>query len=1178
MTNGSIVNTGTATGTPPTGPTVTDQSQVTVPYAAASITIAKSASIASYSASNVPVTYHYLVTNTGNVTLNPVTVTDPMANLSAISCPDTQLAAGDNETCSATYTTTSTDVTNGSIVNTGTATGTPPTGPTVTDQSQVTVPYAAASITIAKSASIASYSASNVPVTYHYLVTNTGNVTLNPVTVTDPMANLSAISCPDTQLAAGDNETCSATYTTTSTDVTNGSIVNTGTATGTPPTGPTVTDQSQVTVPYAAASITIAKSASIASYSASNVPVTYHYLVTNTGNVTLNPVTVTDPMANLSAISCPDTQLAAGDNETCSATYTTTSTDVTNGSIVNTGTATGTPPTGPTVTDQSQVTVPYAAASITIAKSASIASYSASNVPVTYHYLVTNTGNVTLNPVTVTDPMANLSAISCPDTQLAAGDNETCSATYTTTSTDVTNGSIVNTGTATGTPPTGPTVTDQSQVTVPYAAASITIAKSASIASYSASNVPVTYHYLVTNTGNVTLNPVTVTDPMANLSAISCPDTQLAAGDNETCSATYTTTSADVTNGSIVNTGTATGTPPTGPTVTDQSQVTVPYAAASITIAKSASIASYSASDVPVTYHYLVTNTGNVTLNPVTVTDPMANLSAISCPDTQLAAGDNETCSATYTTTAADVTNGSIVNTGTATGTPPTGPTVTDQSQVTVPYAAASITIAKSASIASYSASDVPVTYHYLVTNTGNVTLNPVTVTDPMAGLSAISCPDTQLAAGDNETCSATYTTTAADVTNGSIVNTGTATGTPPTGPTVTDQSQVTVPYAAASITIAKSASIASYSASNVPVTYHYLVTNTGNVTLNPVTVTDPMAGLSAISCPDTQLAAGDNETCSATYTTTAADVTNGSIVNTGTATGTPPTGPTVTDQSQVTVPYAAASITIAKSASIASYSASNVPVTYHYLVTNTGNVTLNPVTVTDPMAGLSAISCPDTQLAAGDNETCSATYTTTSADVTNGSIVNTGTATGTPPTGPTVTDQSQVTVPYAAASITIAKSASIASYSASSVPVTYHYLVTNTGNVTLNPVTVTDPMASLSAISCPDTQLAAGDNETCSATYTTTVDRRDQRLDREHRHRHGHPAHGPDGHRPVPGHRPLRRGVDHDRQVPRSFKPDQLHCSWPNSQLRLPRDEHRRCVAERSLRVGQPHSERELS
>ena len=38
----------------------------------------------------------------------------------------------------------------------------------------------------------------------------------------------------------------------------------------------------------------------------------------------------------------------------------------------------------------------------------------------------------------------------------------------------------------------------------------------------------------------------------------------------ETCTATYTTTQADVDAGGITNTGTATGTPPTGPTVTDR--------------------------------------------------------------------------------------------------------------------------------------------------------------------------------------------------------------------------------------------------------------------------------------------------------------------------------------------------------------------------------------------------------------------------------------------------------------------------------------------------------------------------------------------------------------------------------------------------------------------------------
>ena len=52
-------------------------------------------------------------------------------------------------------------------------------------------------------------------------------------------------------------------------------------------------------------------------------------------------------------------------------------------------------------------------------------------------------------------------------------------------------------------------------------------------------------------------------------------------------------------------------------------------------------------------------------------------------------------------------------------------------------------------------------------------------------------------------------------------------------------------------------------------------------------------------------------------------------------------------------------SIGIAKSASISGFSAAGTPVTYSYVVTNTGNVTLSNVSVTDPMVGLCAISCP---------------------------------------------------------------------------------------------------------------------------------------------------------------------------------------------------------------------------
>ena len=165
--------------------------------------------------------------------------------------------------------------------------------------------------------------------------------------------------------------------------------------------------------------------------------------------------------------------------------------------------------------------------------------------------------------------------------------------------------------------------------------------------------------------------------------------------------------------------------------------------------------------------------------------------------------------------------------------------------------------------------------------------------------------------------------------------------------------------------------------------TYSYKVTNTGNVTLDPVTVTDPMAGLSPISCPATSLAPWVSETCTATYTTTQADVDRGLSENTGTATGTPPSGPPVTAQSSVCIPACRyPSIASKKTASIKSYSAPGTLVTYSYKVTNTGNVTLDPVTVTDPMAGLSPISCPATSLAPWVSETCTATYTTTQADV----------------------------------------------------------------------------------------------------------------------------------------------------------------------------------------------------
>ena len=67
--------------------------------------------------------------------------------------------------------------------------------------------------------------------------------------------------------------------------------------------------------------------------------------------------------------------------------------------------------------------------------------------------------------------------------------------------------------------------------------------------------------------------------------------------------------------------------------------------------------------------------------------------------------------------------------------------------------------------------------------------------------------------------------------------------------------------------------------------------------------------------------------------------------------------------------------------------------ITYSFEVTNTGNVTLNGVTVTDPLPGLSALSGGSSTLAPGASTVFTATYVVTQADVDAGEILNTATA-----------------------------------------------------------------------------------------------------------------------------------------------------------------------------------------
>jgi uncharacterized repeat protein (TIGR01451 family) len=243
------------------------------------------------------------------------------------------------------------------------------------------------------------------------------------------------------------------------------------------------------------------------------------------------------------------------------------------------------------------------------------------------------------------------------------------------------------------------------------------------------------------------------------------------------------------------------------------------------------------------------------------------------------------------------------------------------------------------------------------------------------------------------------------------IFNRGFATGVAPDGTRVRASAPLSIPAVhQPAISIVKTASVDSFSAAGTPVTYYYLVSNNGNVTLDPVTVTD-RRGL-PVSCPQDALAPTGEMTCTAHYVTTQRDVNRGSIANTGDVTGRTPTGADETDQDSLDIPAVhEPEIAIAKTASATGFTTAGQLITYSYLVTNTGNVTLHGLTVTDSR-GL-PLSCPRTRLAVAQAMTCTARYLTTQADANAGAILDVATARGRTPSGAPVFAASSAFVPY---------------------------------------------------------------------------------------------------------------------------------------------------------------------
>ena len=909
------------------------------------------------------------------------------------------------------------------------------------------------------------------------------------------------------------------------------------------------------------ASVTVANGASATATDADDI-VTYTITVRNTGNVTLTSVGIaSDTLTRIgggalsltsgptfvsnSGASAAGT-LVPGETATFTASYTLVQDDVNAGGVSNTATGTGTPATGSPVTDVSDdgidtdgntaddptetLITPAPAiettktATVTVANGISATATDADDV-VTYTIELRNTGNVTLTSVGIASDTltriggAALSLTSGPtfvsnsgasaQGTLVPGETATFTASYTLVQADVDRGGVSNTATGTGTPPTGGPVTDvsddgidtdgntvddptQTLITLAPAieatkTAAVTVANGSDTANVDAGDV-ITYTITAQNTGNVTLTVVSVNDQLTRLGGAnltltsgptfvsnsgSSPQGTLVPGETATFTASYTLVQADVDAGGVSNEAAARGTPPIGSEVSDiaddgidtdgnttddPTETLIPRTpsiettkTAAVTVANGSDASATDAGDV-VTYTITLQNTGNVNLTTVGIaSDNLTRLgggalaltsgptfvsNSGTSPQGALAPGETATFTATYTLVQADVDAGGVSNSATGTGTPPSGPAVTDVSDDGID-------------------------------TDGNTTDDPTETTiSPSASIETTK----------------TAVVTVANGANGSVTDAGDV------------------------------------------VTYTIALQNTGNVSLTSVTVASdtltrigggalsltsgPAFVSNSGSSPQGTLAPGETATFTATYALVQGDVDAGGVSNTATGTGTPPTGPAVTDVSDdgidtdgntaddptETLITPQPSIETTKTASVTTAGGvsptlvdAGDTVTYSITLENTGNTTLTSVAIASDTltriggGALSLTSGPTFvansgasaagTLIPGETATFTASYTLVQADVDAGGVSNTATGTGTPPTGPAVTDVSDdgidtdgntaddptdtVITPTAAIETTKTASASVTGGLNNAVVdagdvVSYTITLQNTGNTTL--------------------------------------------------------------------------------------------------------------------------------
>jgi uncharacterized repeat protein (TIGR01451 family) len=908
------------------------------------------------------VTFTIAASNAGPAAATGVVVNDPLpAGYTLVSAtPSTGTWTAPNWTignlangANATFTVVATVNATGSYANTATITGTEPDpnpGNNTDTETPVPTPAPAPSIALVKTGAL---SANGNTITYTFTVRNTGNVTLNPVTVNDSKLTTANVTLAATSLAPGAETTGTATYTVTTAEKTAGQVQNTATATGTPPTGPAVTDVSgtdftnnnPTVVPVPNADLQVTKVVSD-EYPSVGGQVTFTVTARNNGPSNATGVVVTDalPSGYVFLNATPSTGVWSAPNWTignlangASASMTIVATVAGTGNHENTATITGNQPDPtPGNNTDSAITYPGSGTDLEVTKTPNNFTPNVGD-QITFTVSAKNNGPRTGTGVTVTDVLpSGYTFVSAAPSQgvwsapvwsvgtLASG----ASATMTMVATVNPTGNYTNTAVVSGVEPDPTPENNTATVTPdPSAITDLEVTKVVNNQTPSTGE-QVTFTITAKNNGPRNATGVVVNDQLpsgytyvshtASIGSWTAPNWSvgnMASG----ASATLTIVATVNATGAYANTATIKGEQPDDkPDNNTDTEVTSPGQGTDLEVIKTVDITSPNVGD-QVTFTITAKNNGPRNATGVVVTDQVPSgfvvlnatpsIGTWNSPSWNIGNLSNG-ASATLTIVATVSASGNFTNVASIDGneTDPNPGNNEDEVTTPAPENQADLQVTKLADTMAPNVGS-QVTFTITAKNNGPKNATGVVVTDQIpSGYVVLSVtPDRGVWAAPNWSignlangASTSMTVVAVVAGTGNYANTATITGNQVDPNPDNNTSTVTPvpPASTPSIALVKTGVL---STDGNTITYGFTVTNTGNTTLTNVSVNDPKLTPSNVTLLATSLAAGASTTGTGTYTVTVADRTAGSVSNTATATGTPPTGGPVTDISGTT-------------------------------------------------------------------------------------------------------------------------------------------------------------------------------------------------------------------------------------------------------------------------------------